>query len=191
MGGPKVSLKYREQLSDYLDKLFGVFNQQNNFKNENSLVTSNYSKLAATIEAKEYYSCEMEEKLKSNTGLKSEDLLKFHNKIKSKAIEKFIKVLKQINVQYQSFLDDLNKSLEELFEIYKTQNETSLVASDDKFKEKHMDIIYNITSSYAEYMNDILDRNANLSSEALEIAHLKISAIKMKELIPFLKHSHA
>lgn len=117
-------------------------------------------------------------------------------------------------------MDDLNKSLEELFEIYKTQNETSLVASDDKFKEKHMDIIYNITSSYAEYMNDILDGNANLSSEALEIAHLKISAIKMKEvsisnnflvgynleifgvlkklykstllqLIPFLKHSHA
>lgn len=88
MGGPKISLKYREQLSDYLDKLFGVFNQQNNFKNENSLVTSNYSKLAATIEAKEYYSCEMEEVLKSNTGLKSEDFLKFHNEIKSKAIEK-------------------------------------------------------------------------------------------------------
>lgn len=89
----------------YLNQIFQIYSRNNSDKNELAQLLLEYNRLSLTAEAKDSYNREMDNFLKSNSIIESEDLCKAHQDIKGHIMEiVFFKIKPKLESKSKIFL---------------------------------------------------------------------------------------
>ncbi|KAL5276426.1 ATL2.2 family protein [Megaselia abdita] len=179
IGDPQNSLKYREQLISYLDKLCQIHSRINNNKNEMALVQLECTRWSLIAEAKELYINEMEKALKSNVSIKNFEFSQIHDKVKAKSMEMFKKKCGQNGVKYEDYSEELANDLENLSIPY---NNRAKGRENDNEHLIHSKIVHDAFDSYCSEMEEVLEDQQAVSRESFELCHKTTKTKKIEGL---------